>query len=146
MDSVAAGPPMSVCTQPGCAELTLTGVSRNSFARWTVQALSLAAGFPLEIDARIVEQDQLSRAPGEYFQGGRRDRIGVGQVTGEAGALPTDFLHFRESPIAWQAVDQGDTRALLRKPARISRAHAPGGAGDDRAAAGQLIVHVRYTR
>ncbi len=31
---------MSVLTQPGWAELTLIGVSRNSAARWTVNALS----------------------------------------------------------------------------------------------------------
>ena len=36
----AAEPPMSVLTQPGCAEFTLIGVPRSSWARWTVKALS----------------------------------------------------------------------------------------------------------
>eukprot|EP00300_Choanocystis_sp_HF-7_P029266 c35875_g1_i1.p2 GENE.c35875_g1_i1~~c35875_g1_i1.p2 ORF type:complete len:117 (+),score=12.16 c35875_g1_i1:3-353(+) len=36
----AFSPPMSVFTQPGCAELTLIGVARSSSARWTVKALS----------------------------------------------------------------------------------------------------------
>src|SRR5205807_8203103 len=37
--SGAAEPPMSVFTQPGCAELTLIFVPRSSWARWTVKAL-----------------------------------------------------------------------------------------------------------
>ena len=36
----ASGPPMSVFTQPGCAEFTLIFVSRNSYAKCTVNAFS----------------------------------------------------------------------------------------------------------